>query len=233
MWLESTQNGSTTGWADYLTAVRTEDRSSVAGRNFWRHQAIPVIARRWAAGVDADGGHLTLLTVPRPGADPGLLWERFASVIGVDPAGCDLDVRANPSIGLATAQMLVQLNQRMLKADGTMPKSYDKYVKHILAKRGLVARQGVEPRLGLSEKWVMTRGENQVKRLRADGHRVVGDLAELVPEPVPGVHADEVPAEDRLAAAVDGLAHLVDAWSTTERRRRRVSRRSARRAEST
>jgi hypothetical protein len=214
MWLESMQNGSTTGWADYLEAVRTEDRGSRAGRNFWRHQAIPAMARRWSAGLD---GRLTLITVPQKGAPPGLLWERFAGVLGVDKDGVDLDVRANPSIGLATALVLLQLNQQLVRDDGTQPRHYDLYVKHFLAKRGLVTRQGDEPRLGLDADWVNKRGEQQVKRLRSDGHRVVGDLDELRPRPVPGVHADDVSVEDRLAAAVDGLEHLVRAWSRSDR----------------
>jgi hypothetical protein len=225
MWLESTQNGSTTGWADYLDAVRTEDRKSPAGRNFWRHQAIPAIAKRWSDGLD---GHLTLVTVPQKGAPPSLLWERFAGVIGVAPDGVDLDVRANPSIGLATALVLVQLNQQLRKPDGTMPRGYDMYVKHILAKRGLVARQGDEPRLGLDADWVRKRGEQQVKRLTSERRRVVGDLDELRPRPVSGVHADEVSVEDRLAAAVDGLEHLVLGWSKSDRQLRRKVRRSTR-----
>ena len=154
------------------------------GKNFWRHQAIPAMARRWAGAVEPHS--LTLLTVPRPGAAPDLLWQRFASILDIDPAGCDLDVRANPSIGLATAQMLLRLNRRMQKEDGSLPASYDKYVKHILAKRGLVDRQRVEPKLGLDRAWVDKRGRQQVKRLRADGHRVVGDLDELLPAPVDG-----------------------------------------------
>ena len=214
MWLESVQNGSTVGWADYLDAVRTEDRNSPAGRNFWRHQAIPATARRWSEGLD---GGITLVTVPQKGAPPGLLWERFAGVLGVPPDGVDLDVRANPSIGLATALVLLQLNRQLVRDDGTQPHHYDLYVKHFLAKRGLVARQGDEPRLGLDADWVRKRGEQQVKRLRSDGHRVVGDLDELRPLPVPGVHADEVSVEDRLAAAVDGLEHLVRAWSRSDR----------------
>ncbi|CAN5526431.1 hypothetical protein BH11ACT8_BH11ACT8_27650 [soil metagenome] len=226
MWLESTQNGATTGWSDYLTAVRDEDRSQPAGRNFWRHQAIPGMANKWAKGVGRD--QLTLVTVPRPGAAPDLLWQRFASVLGVDPGACDLDVRANPSIGLATAEVLLRLNRRMLDDDGNLPRSYDKYVKHILAKRGLVSRQGTEPRLGLSEDWVVRRGAKQVQRLLADGHRVVGDLDELRPQPVPGVHADDVALEDQLSAAVDGLAHLVESWHVAERKQRRAARQAAR-----
>ena len=223
MWLESMQNGSVIGWADYLDAVRTEDRGSPAGRNFWRHQAIPAMARRWSEGL---GGRFTLVTVPQKGAPPGLLWERLAGVLGVAPDDVDLDVRANPSIGLATAQVLLQLNRQLQREDGTQPRHYDMYVKHFLAKRGLVSRQGDEPRLGLDEPWVRKRGEQQVKRLTADGHRVVGDLDELRPRPVPGVHADEVGVEDRLAAAVDGLEHLVRAWSRSDRVMRRRIRKA-------
>ena len=225
MWLESTQNGSTTGWSDYLDAVRTEDRGTQAGRNFWRQQAIPAIAKRWSQGLD---GRLTLVTVPQKGAPPGLLWERFAGVLGVAPDGVDLEVRANPSIGLATALVLLQLNQQLQEDDGTMPRHYDRYVKHFLAKRGLVARQGDEPKLGLDADWVRKRGEQQVKRLKSDGHRVVGDLDELRPLPVPGIHADEVSPEDRLAAAVDGLEHFVQGWAKSDRQLRRKVRQASR-----
>ena len=227
MWLESTQNGSTTGWADYLEAVRTEDRGTQAGRNFWRQQAIPAIAKRWSQELD---GRLTLVTVPQKGAPQGLLWERFAGVLGVAPDGVDLQVRANPSIGLATALVLVQLNQQLQLDDGSMPRHYDRYVKHFLAKRGLVARQGDEPRLGLDADWVRKRGEQQVKRLKADGHRVVGDLDELMPRPVPGIHADEVSVEDRLAAAVDGLEHFVQGWAKSDRSLSRKNNRASREA---
>lgn len=223
MWLESMQNGSVIGWADYLDAVRSEDRGSPAGRNFWRHQAIPAMARRWSEGL---GGRFTLVTVPQKGAPPGLLWERLAGLLGVAADDVDLDVRANPSIGLATAQVLLQLNRQLQREDGTQPRHYDMYVKHFLAKRGLVSRQGDEPRLGLNEAWVRKRGEQQVKRLASDGHRVVGDLDELRPRPVPGVHADEVSVEDQLAAAVDGLEHLVRAWWRSDRLTRRRNRKT-------
>ena len=226
MWLESTQNGGTTGWQDYLEAVRVDDRRSPAGRNFWRHQALLSIARRWADALGHD--RLTLLTVPRPGAAPDLLWRRFATVVGLDPGGVDLEVRANPSIGLATAQMLLRLNRAMADDDGAMPQGYDRYVKHVLAKRGLVVRQRREPKLGLDEAWVTERGQQQVASLRERGYPVAGDLAELTPEPVAGVHADAVPLEDQLDAAVEGIAHLVEAWSSADRSQRRRLRKASR-----
>lgn len=228
MWLESVQNGAVTGWADYLEAVRAEDRRTPAGRNFWRHQSIPAMAERWAAGVGSD--RFCLVTVPQKGAPPGLLWERVAGVLGVDPAGADLEVRANPSIGLATALVLLDLNRALVGEDGKQPRGYDQYVKHLLAKRGLVHRQGEEPRLGLEAGWVVRRGEQQVARLAESGLRVVGDLDELRPRPVPGVPAESVGAEERLAAAVDGLAHLVRSWSDSDRRQRRRLRRARKEA---
>ena len=222
MWLESVQNGSTVGWSTFLSSVRAEERRPGPGRNFWRHQAIPAIARRWATEVGVD--HLTLVTVPQPGAEPGLLWSRFAEVLGVEYAGWDLTVRANPSIGLATALVLQRLNVEMQRDDGTLPRSYDAYVKHKLAKRGLAQRGREDPKLGLDEEWVMTRGRSQVKRLESAGYRVVGDLDELNPRLVPGVHADEVTAEDQLAAAVGGMGHLVGQWAKSDRQNRRKLR---------
>ncbi len=223
MWLESVQNASTTTWADYLVAVRTRDRKSTAGRNFWRHQDLAGIARRWSKNLGHD--RFTLLTVPQRGAAPDLLWRRFAEVLGVPADDVDLAVLANPSIGLATAQVLRALNERLV-VDEKPPPRYDRLVKHLLAKRGLVARQSVEPRLGLDEKWVMELGRDQVDKLRAAGYRVVGDLDDLLPRPVAGVHADQVSAADQLEASLDGLAHLVTSWADSTRKGRRRNRRA-------
>lgn len=220
MWLESVQNGAVIGWADYLDGVRARDKDSVAGRGFWRHQDLPVIARRWSKGLGRT--ETTLVTVPRRGAPSELLWERFASLIDVDPARCDLDVRANPSIGLATAQLLLRLNQRLVDESGTLPKGYDNLVKHRLAKRGLVSRQAQEPRLGLAADWVDDEGRRQVEALRGLGLHVVGDLDELLPEPQSGAHADEVSADDQLDAALDAMVLMFDHWRTSERQLRRA-----------
>ena len=225
MWLESVQNGAVASWETYLDGVRKHDGRTPSGRNFWRHQDLVQIAERWADALGRP--FLTLVTVPPRGGPPEVLWERFASLLDVDPAGCDLDVRANPAIGLATALLLRQLNQQMV-VDGTVPWGYDRFVKHELSKRGLVDRQAQEPRLGLDEAWVTKAGRKQVESLQRAGYRVVGDLAELEPRPVPGVQPSDVPKEDVLAAAVDGIAHLVTGWAEAERTSRRQERRRQR-----
>lgn len=227
MWLESVQNGSSVGWDDFLRAVRSEDRSVPVARNFWNHQGLAAIARKWADVVGED--HFTLMTVPQKGAPAHLLWERFAQVLRLDPAAFELEVRANPSIGLATALMLRHLNEMLAQGQARGGaedlKYYDLLVKHLLTKRGLVERQAREPRLGLDERWVMKRGAEEVARLRRDDHQVIGDLDELMPRPVPGVHPSSVGAQDQLEAAMDGLARMVQISARRESRfRSKVAR---------
>lgn len=226
MWLESVQNGGITPWGDYLDAVRHRRSGDKVARSFWKHQGIPEIAARWAGEVGSD--RLSLVTVPPAGAAPDLLWRRFADAVGFEPEGYDLDVRANRSIGLASAQLLLRLNQSYHAELGAMPPTYDTYVKHKLAKRGLVHHGVDEPRLGLDESWVVKAGESQIERLQKAGHHVVGDLFDLHPMPVEGIHADEVGVDEVLAAAVAGLQHAVAVWADTDRAHRRRARRADR-----
>ncbi len=226
MWLESVQNGGITPWGDYLDAVRQRRSGDKVSRGFWKHQGIPEIAARWAGEVGSD--RLSLVTVPPSGAAPDLLWRRFAEAAGFDAGDYDLDVRANRSIGLASALLLLRINQAYHAEHGSMPGTYDTYVKHKLAKRGLVHHSGEEPRLGLDEGWVVKAGESQIERLQKAGHNVVGDLFDLHPKPVKGVHADQVSDDEVLGAAVAGFQHAVSVWAETDRANRRRARRAER-----
>ena len=229
MWLESVQNGSAVTWDDYLGAVRAEDTTSPVARNFWNHQGLAAIARRWSDAVGPD--HFTLMTVPPKGAPSNLLWERFAQVLQLDPGAFELNVRANRSIGLATAMTLRHLNE-LLGRDGTPAadhKFYDLLVKHLLTKRGLVSRHG-EPTLGVDERWVIKRGAAEVAALRKQGHRVIGDLDELLPQPVRGVHPSQVSVQQQLDAAMEGLARMTQiGMEREEKHRQRLRRRKVRR----
>ena len=223
MWLESVQTGGTTPWGDYLLGVR-KHAGTRPSRNFWKHQDIPAIAERWAGELGHDA--LTLVTVPPKGAEPDLLWRRFCEASGFDGGDCDLDVRANKAIGLATAQVLLRLNQMYDARDGEMPRYYDEYVKHKLAKRGLAHRSGEEPRLGLSEGWVTKAAAQQVTALRAADYRVVGDLEELQASKVPGIHADQVTEQQLMDAWMAAIALSLESWSDSDRRMRRKLRKA-------
>lgn len=223
MWQESVQNGGITGWSDYLAAVRHPKSGNRAGRSFWRQQDVPAMAERWAGVLGEDA--VTVVTVPPAGTPPDTLWRRFADAAGFDAGGADLDVLANPSIGLASAELLLRLNQHYHREHGEMPPHYDPYVKHKLAKRGLVHRDG-EDRLGLDERWVVELGESQIERLQRAGHRVIGDLHDLQPRPVAGHDPSAVTDADLLAAALDGLEIALAGWAEADRSARRQQRRA-------
>ena len=208
MWQENVQNWGRLSWPEYLDGVREEDRSKPGpGRSFWTRQDASGIAETWVSAAGAD--RVTLLTVPPRKAPSSLLWERFASIIPVDPAGFDLDVPSNPSLGLPSLLVLHELNARLRESpDPITARAYERTVKRLLAKRSLAGR--TEPRLGYDADWVAARGDLEIERLRRLGTHVVGDLEELRCAPVAGVDPAEITAEDRLAAALDALAVLTE-----------------------
>lgn len=202
MWQEALKNGQQITYDEYVAAVET--RQEGLGRRFWREQDAEAVIRRWAA---ADGvSAATVVTVPRPGAPSELLWERFTEALGIDPAGVELPGPANESLGAASAEVLRLLNTHVEDLD------YAQYVRRIkqpLAKRTLGARRGAEPAVGFDPpRWLHRRSRRMIAGLRDSGARIIGDLAELEPAPVPGVDPGEVPVEEQLAAAIAGLEGL-------------------------
>ena len=211
MWQESVKNGESGTWDEYVEAVRHGDpKRPGPARRFWRHQAATPIARRWALGVGAE--RFTLVTLPPAGAPPGLLWERFCSVVGLDPALFVLPSVGNESLGAASAQVMRDLNERLAGALSTA--DYNRLVKR-LAKQGLAPRRrGApgEPAIGYDDPWVAERAQAMIDGLTRLGVRVVGDLEELRPAPVSGVAPSDVPVDAQLGAAVDAVAHLLLMW---------------------
>ena len=205
MWMESMQNRGVKTWEQFLDEVHHEEPGGKAGAWFWRNQRISGIAERWSEAVGRD--HFTLVTVPPKGAPPTLLWDRFAGVAGIPEGVCDLDVRSNPGIDAASAMVLRALNER-LEAEGFNRPDYERVVKGVLAKQGMVRRGRESVPLGLDERWVRRRSKQELTRLRELDIRVVGDIDELESLPVPGVHTRKVTAEQQLEAALDGLQFM-------------------------
>lgn len=206
MWQEGLKNGDLATWPDYLESVRRGGVTEPGpARRFWRHQAATRIARRWQAGADS----LTLVTVPPSGAAPDLLWRRFGEVVGIEPDRFPAPAGGNESLGAASAELVRRLN---VELDGRLATDvYHDRVKR-LAKRGLAPRRTDEPAIGYPDEpsvsWVVERSEAMVEGLRGLDLPMVGDLDDLLARPrVAGVGA--VPEEDVVAAAVDGLAHVL------------------------
>ena len=204
MWQESLKNGQSYTFDEYLTAIRESDGPGTA---FWREQTIGAICRRWSDVLGAE--HVTLVTVPPPGAPRDSLWRRFAEAVGVDSEGVTFPASANESLGAASVEVLRRLNIRL--QDLEFPE-YAPVVKHRLAKGVLAGRRDLESALGFDvPPWLPALSDAMIGRLRDLGVRVVGDLEELRPVSVPGVHPDPGPDDARLDAAVAGLEAVVRA----------------------
>ncbi len=211
MWQEGLKNRATWTWPEYLRDIASTERPRRGhARRFWRQMNYPFIAEKWVQAVGRD--RFTLVTVPHPGAGSGLLWDRFCSVVGLDPTGFGAVDPQNVSLSAASAQVLRALNEA-LPPDLPLV-HYQKVVKHLLAKQGMPAPAGPEQRIGFSGEWVEQRAERQIRRLAELGVPVVGDLEELRPVPQTGTDPTDVPSEEVLRAAVASLAHLVTVWPT-------------------
>lgn len=208
MWQEALKNGRTWSFPEYVAGIADgagEGRGPGPGRLFWREQGIARMCRRWGEAVGPD--RVTVVTVPHPGADRGTLWQRFASVLGVEATGVRQPESGNESLGAASAEVLRQLNGLLVDLDFS---HYAPVVKHRLAKSVLGERRDEEPSVGFEvPDWLRRRSADIVERLTEQGVRVVGDLAELEPVPTPGVDPGLVDLEDQLSAALAGLAGLV------------------------
>jgi hypothetical protein len=204
MWQEGLQNGRTIDWPDFVREVR---EGTGAGGRFWREQDVPRMVRRWADQVGRD--HVTVVTVPPPGADPEALWRRFCSVVGMAPESCSPVAPANGSLGAGSATVLLRLNRILAEADLSW-RDYNVLVKRALAKGVLAGRRAEEPALGLPvARWVRNRSREMCATLDSLGVEVVGDLADLKPVGVPGVRPGSASAQDQVDAAVLALAVLV------------------------
>lgn len=215
MWQETVQNGRSWSWAGYRAAAEAAapgsgaipPEATQAGRSFWRQQHLARIVEAWAARVGA--GRVTLVTLPPPGAAPGVLGERFVEATGL-PLDPSLPVpRRNESLGLASTLVLRDLNET-LEADGLGFPAGQRLRKFLIAKKTLSALAGDEPRLGLAvSDWVRGQTEATVARVRASGVRVVGDLADLDPVDVPGIEPADVDAALLARAAAAALTTAV------------------------
>jgi hypothetical protein len=205
VWQERVKNGDTQTYADFLGEIRAR---TVDSERFWGLHDVPGILAKWGAPLPPARVHV--VTVPPPGAAPELLWQRFASTVGLDPARYRLGVAGtNRSLGAAAAAALRLVNLAL--ADARLPKdAYDRLVKFGLAPR-LAAHDGV--RIGLPAAafdWAAEVSRETVGALAAAGYDVVGSLDDLVPARRPdGADPDTLPAEETAGAALFALAAVL------------------------
>ena len=209
-WQENVKHRRTKTYAQFLSSLRDEERSSEVAQWFWGVQEVPDVLDRWAESIPRDRVHL--ITVPPPGSSPTLLWERFAGVFGIDPTRFAPTSRANASLGVPESAMVRRLNTRL---NDVLPNHhYRRFVRELLVHQNLSGRAG-SPRLSLPEdahRWASDLGRSWVSELALRGYDVVGDLDDLVPAATVTSYVDPDTCDERLVAdaALDALAIMTN-----------------------
>jgi hypothetical protein len=207
-WQQTVKHGRTHRLREYYAMVRRHDDSI----RFWDAQDLVRQVHMWSQGVPPE--HIHLVTLPQPGAAPGLLWSRFASVVGLDAGSIDSTATVstpNESLGVVEIELLRRVNE-FAPADAGKPLQ-QLMTRQVLAEGVLAARPDAR-RFGTPPEehaWVVERGTAMVDELRALPIDVVGDLDEIVPpaDPVGGPIPDDV-ADDELApAAVESVSAVL------------------------
>jgi hypothetical protein len=196
-WQEGVKHGETAAFEDWFSAVCAHDESRWHLAWYQQSADLPAVLRRWTSGMPA--GRVHVVTVPRPGTDRAVLWERFASVVRVDAQAVDLSRATwlNPGLGADGTTLLRRVNAA--RAGRLSQREYEHLVKGVLAHETLTRFphpvRSALPAAALTV--VEQRTEQWIEAVRASGAHVVGDLGELrvvatSPSGPDGVAADDV-----------------------------------------
>lgn len=179
---------------------------SSGARMILRTQWAPRMLDTWVPLVGR--GRVHVISLPPRTADPRELWHRFAAVTGIPPEVCsETGTDPNPSLGLASTELLRLLNGRL----GDLPSyDYDLVVKRRVAREILSTRRPLEPPITLNQRGHrLARRWNRATRGALELHKVAltGSPDELPVE----FEADELPQRlprpsetELLAAAATG-----------------------------
>jgi hypothetical protein len=206
-WQEQVKNGNPRSFEAFLTDLMShlpEDLGDTTA--FWRSQNLRNLLDRWQTLVPAERIHV--VTCPRSGTPPDLLWNRFAEAVELAPDVVDLSTVPVRNESLGTAQIAF-LRRVVVALDGRLTQpSYARVAKRWFAQTLLARLDGSKPvtpapvaeRLAaVSAAWVAL--------IRDGGFAVHGDLDELLPE----VADPTVPHPDRATDAemLEGLPEVV------------------------
>lgn len=202
-WQESIKNRETAPMAEYS---REEEVGAV-----WNWYALDVarVLQRWAPAFAVDRVHV--LPLPGREAPKREIWDRFATLLGVDPDSVDLSEGfANSSMGVAEAETLRRMNFHLQDFNSAIDRGT--YIRTFLADERLVPRGG-------DRFWpqhdqiveIRRRGEEAVDYIAGQGFDVIGDLRSLlVPEDLPQRRVPESVTEAEVAeVAVELAARLL------------------------
>jgi hypothetical protein len=208
-WQEMVKHRSTLRFRGFMKKVQDQPPGS-SDFWFWRVQSLPDVLTRWGAGVEPE--HIHLVTVPGPGGPRNALWERFCSVVGLDP---DLDYAdsetTNASLGVSEVAALRRLN-RLLRKEGVSRDVYVRKVRELIVREVFAERDTRTARVPRQwHEYVDEIVAGWLEWIEGSGIDVVGDARELVPDwgtgPIP--NPDKPDPEDVATAAIQALAAIL------------------------
>ncbi len=223
-WQESIKNRDTRPMADY-SRVEATDSGGVWN---WRTLDVRRVLERWSPAFPPERVHV----LPLPGADAPkrLIWDRFATLLGIDPDSVDLTQSfPNASMGVAEAETLRRVNEHL----GDFSSAIDRgtYIRSFLADERLVPRQG-DPFWPAAERIeeCRARGRDAVDYIGAQEFDVVGRLESLlVPEQIPERRTPDSVSDSEVAqVAVELVARMLHDVRDLRHERRQLRRDLAR-----
>ncbi|CAA9359317.1 MAG: hypothetical protein AVDCRST_MAG47-55 [uncultured Nocardioidaceae bacterium] len=229
-WQTLVHNGGRWTWEEFLDALPQPvvrpfpflGRVRPLEGEFHRTQNVPRMLTTWAPYLAP--GSLHVVTVPRRRERPGELWQRIATVIGVDPAAITHPAEGtNPSLGHASSELVRRLNTRL----GRLPQSeYNWTVKEPVALEVLAKRASEEGKAQLTRAaYDLALRWNALTRevIEQTGAQVCGELSDLPTEPDPALRASlpEVPGSPRTPVILDAAEEAAATFARHARRRRR------------
>jgi hypothetical protein len=211
-WQETVKHRNDRTWSGWLHDVI--DTESVAPDRreywFWRVHDTMAILAAWARHVPPENVHV--ITVPPQGSGNALLWERFAGLLGIDPASADTSrARPNASLGVPEIEFLRRLNQSL---SPEIPDWFYMWnVKETLAHETLAARPRTARLVLPADRaaWAADQAEALIAALKESRYDIIGDLDELRPRPAsdPALEPDATLAADLLEPALEAAAAAV------------------------
>ena len=229
-WQTLVHNSGRHTWAEFLAAIPDPTVRPIpfVGRlrplvgEFHRTLNFARMLATWAPLLSP--GKLHVVTVPRERGRPDELWQRFAGVIGLDPATVTQPPKdTNPSLGYASSELVRRLNVRL----GRLPQSeYNWTVKEPVALEVLAQRAAQEGKAQLTrDAYDRALRWNALARqlVEETGAVVTGDLEDLPVEPDPARRESlpEAPATPTAPMMLDAAEEAAAAFTRHAHRRRR------------
>jgi hypothetical protein len=182
------------------------------GRHFWNKQDFAAILKPWTKHLP--GSDVVVVTVPPSGAPQNLLWERFCEAVGIPPERFDSTIRANESLGAASAEVMRYVSAAA--AETKISDATKRSLKRVVSKDILAGHKSEEPTLLLPaeyQEWTTKRSRQLIDDVAALHPTVVGDLEDLVPQYAqPSARSttdpSTIPADVLLQAAAHGILEM-------------------------